>query len=38
LNNLYEKDIGADPAEGEGRGHGGDDQDVPHQGEEEEHK
>ncbi len=27
---LYKEDIGVDPAEGEGGGDGGDDEDVPH--------
>ncbi len=35
-NRLYKEDVGVDPAEGEGRGDGGDDEDVrPHHGEEE---
>ncbi len=28
-NHLYKEDVGVDPAEGEGGGDGGDDEDVP---------
>ncbi len=35
-NHLYKEDVGVDPAEGEGGGDCGDDEDVPsHHGEEE---
>ncbi len=34
-NHLYKEDAGVGPAEGEGVGDGGDDEDVPHHGEEE---
>ncbi len=34
-NHLYKEDVGVDPAEGEGGEDGGDDEDVPHHGEEE---